>query len=153
MFESIKGATSEDIATLALTMRADEKKDFVATFGDVEQGLYRCCLAASHGLQTVLLPNGDPIAIYGLTVGEEPKIAHPWLALSRHAEVYPFQVAKMAMRVMCIWYPRFMMFENRVPVFDTDAIKLLKFLGFSMEEKTESANGIEYQPFFMVGGA
>jgi len=152
MFENTKGVTSEDIATMSVTMRAEEKLDFEANFDSVESGLLHCCLVDNHTLRTVKLGD-DLIAIYGLAVGEKRRVAHPWLALSYLAAVHPIAVTKEAKRVMRQWHSHFLMFENRVPAFDVNAIKLLKFLGFSMEEKTEIVNGIEYQPFFMIGGA
>lgn len=119
----------EDLADVAMDLRAPERADFERTWGSVERALE---VAVAHSAE-VVKATGDEglLGLFGVGV-DDRGCGVPWLALCNTASRHPFTVARATRDWVGRYLENFDHLSNEVPADDEDAIRLLEFAGFTV---------------------
>jgi hypothetical protein len=141
-----------DAPFLAANLRAEDKAEVEAATGwSVEAVLRRSIAASSH--VTIAEYEGEPVAVFGLVpISLASGTAAPWLlgtdalgalrcSLTRLARLYVSEALRL--------YP---VLVNHVDARNAASVKLLRWLGFSIEEAQPfGARGLPFHRFELRG--
>jgi len=145
----VPGVSGSDVHHVSDHVRQLEREDFLRMYESVDEGIAHCC-SVSEQVYTGYLDD-TPIAIFGISYPTPEKLRAPWLLLTEEATEHPVPVARTARKVADQWVKLEGKLYNLVPSDDEDAIKLLRFCGFTVHEKPQPQNGHPCYPFEREG--
>lgn len=95
---------------------------------------------------------GEILAVYGVAKSDiAVDVGHPWLLLSENGQGYMMQFGRKTKRELDAMAEGYTYLINIVGVWSTDAIRFIKWLGFTVNEDvvTNTDSGHQYYTFYM----
>lgn len=152
---TVEPATPEHVYALAAKLRPEDCAEIVGSGNSPKKALWRG-YRNSVMCETAMV-DGEIAAMWGLCVGFVPglsllgNIGRPWLLTSAAVERVPFAVVREARRAVTGMLTVKPMLENYVLASYTRAVRLVRLVGFTVDEAPiMSPSGVAFLRFSMT---
>lgn len=143
----VRPAHDADISALLADMRAADRAEIIAGWGDDHSALVRAALKLSDYAHTMLV-DGAVVFVGGIYPESAlGGIGVPWVLGTTKAERYVKSMTKIVRKHLPIAFARYSVLRNYVDARNVKTIAWLKMLGFSVAREATTW-GLAQLPFF-----
>ena len=150
---SVVPATPEHVYDLAANLRPADEAEILGSGHGVKRSLWRGY--RNSVLCETAIVDAKVAAMWGLTVGFVPGLSllgntgRPWLLTSPLVEQVPFAVVREAKRAVMRMLAVKPLLENYVLASYEKAVRLVRLVGFTVDDPIVNQQGIAYHRFHM----
>lgn len=143
----IRPATMADVIDLTARMRQQDRAEARAAFGrDAKYALRASYLSSAYRRVGVVF--GRVICMWGVGATEQDDVGQIWCAGSPELTLYKLRFAREAQRELEAMLTQYRRLQNWVWEWNKDAVKFLKWLGFTVERPSPRGRRGEHFRYF-----